>query len=171
MEKLQTLNNKLWKLTRVLYFLCYGVICFTEGVKVYTGYVQDEPIPIWSIYLFLSVAVLTPGLLSFATKNKGVIARFFIGSGRFLVSVALLIGCLLSQKGLEPEKVIAMAQPQIASQAMQNSQPAVDTTPPSVMECVMNGKKYHSNLPFDIIKNEIKSRCLKSVFAYGSDKP
>lgn len=164
------MNKKLWKFTKVFYFLGYGLICLTEGVKVYTGYAQDEQIPIWSIYLFLSVTVLIPGLLSSTTKNKGAIAKLLIGSGRLLVSAALLIGCLLSQKGLEREKDISVAQPQTASQALQSPHSVVDTTPPSVMECVMNGKKYHSNLPFDIIKNEIKSRCLKSVFAYGSVK-
>lgn len=94
---------------------------------------------------FLSVAVLIPGLLSFVMKNKGAGTRFFVGTGRILVSVALLLACILSQRGLEPEKEMPIQAPPIASQTIPRPQ-VVDTSPPSVMECVMNGKRYHSDL-------------------------
>jgi hypothetical protein len=188
-EKLRKLNRKLWKFLKVFSFLVYGIICLTEGIKLYHRFVQDDPIPQWSIYLFLSVAILIPGLLGFATKNKGAGTRFFVGTGRGLVSVALLFACILSQRGLEREKGVVIEPPQIASHTLQSPQskeedarlafresneikpaPVIDTTPPSLIECVMNGKKYYSDLPFDIIEMDVKKRCLKSVFAYGSDK-
>jgi hypothetical protein len=188
-EKLRTLNKKLWKFVKVFSFLVYGIICLTEGIKLFHRFVQDEPIPQWSIYLFLSVAILIPGLLGFAMKNKGAGTRFFVGTGRVLGSVALLLACILSQRGLEREQAIIVEQPEIASHTLRSPQskeedarlafrdsneikptPVIDTTPPSFMECVMNGKKYYSDLPFDIIEMDIKKTCLKSVFAYGSDK-
>lgn len=189
MEKLRTLNKKFWKFLKVFSFLAYGVICLTEGIKLYHRFVQDEPIPQWSIYLFLSVAILIPGLLGFAMKNKGAGTRFFVGTGRVLVSVALLLACILSQRGLEREKGVVVEPPQIASHTLESPQskaederlafresneikptPVIDTTPPSFIECVLNGKSYYSDLPFDIIRRDIEKRCFKSVFAYGSDK-
>jgi len=188
-EKLRTLNRKLWKFLKVFLFLVYGIICLTEGIKLYHRFVQDEPIPQWSIYLFLSVAILIPGLLGFAMRNKGAGTRFFVGTGRVVASIALLLACILSQRGLEREKGVVIEKPQIASHTLQSPQskaederlafresneiksaPVIDTTPPSFMECVMNGKKYYADLPFDIIKMDIKKTCLKSVYAFGSDK-
>lgn len=86
-------------------------------------------------------------------------------------------------------KGVVVERPQIASQTLQSPQskaederlafrelneikpaPVIDTTPPSFMECAMNGKKHYSNLPFDLVEKDVKKRCLKSVFAYGSHK-
>lgn len=174
---------------KVFLFLVYGIICLTEGIKLYHRFVQDDPIPQWSIYLFLSVAILIPGLLGFAMKNKGAETRFFVGTCRVVVSVALLLACILNLRGLEREKGVVVEPPQISSHTLQSPQskaederlafresneikpaPVIDTTPPSFMECVMNGKKYYSNLPFDLVEKDVKKRCLKSVFTYGSDK-
>lgn len=189
MEKLRTLNKKLWNFLKIFVFLSYGIVCLTEGIKLYHRYIQDEPIPHWSIYLFLSVAILIPGLLGFAIKNKGAGTRFFVGTGRVVVSIALLIACILSQRGLEREKGVVVEAPPVAPQTLQSPQSkevdvglavkesseirkpeTVDTTPPTFMECVFNGKKYYSNLPFEIVKKEIQDRCLRSIFAFGSEK-
>lgn len=188
MEKVRTLDSKLWKFLKVFSFLAYGIICLTEGIKLYHRFVQNESIPQWSIYLFLSVAVLIPGLLGFAMKNKGAGARFFVGTGRVLASIVLLFGCILSQRGLERYQPVITEQ-QIASHTLQSAQSkeedarlairqaneiqatkVVDTTPPSFQECLMNGRKYHSSIPYDIIKKEIQDKCSHSVFSYGSDK-
>lgn len=192
MEKVRTLSQKLWRFNKRFMFLAYGAICLKEGIKLYHRFVQNEPIPQWSIYLFLSVAILIPGLFGFALKNKGAVTRFVFGSGRIIVSIALLFSCILSQRNLEPEHqqlVIVDQQPQIPSHTLQSPQtkeedarlafresnetkptPVIDTTPPSFMDCVMNGRKYNSDLSFNVTEIDIKKRCLKSVFAYGSDK-
>jgi len=190
-EKVRTLNQRLWRFNKRFLFLVYGVICLTEGIKLYHRFVQNEPVPQWSIYLFLSVAILIPGLFGFAMKNKGAPTRFFVGSGRMLASIALLFGCILSQRDLEVEhfQPVIAEQPQTVSHTLQSPQskeedarlafresneikpaPVIDMTAPSLIECVRNGKKEYSDLPFDIIEMDIKRKCQKSVFSFGFDK-
>lgn len=195
MEKVRTLNHKLWRFNRRFLFLVYGATCLTEGIKLYHRFVQNEPIPQWSIYLFLSVAILIPGLFGFAMKNKGAMTKFFVGSARIMVSIALLFGCILSQRDLEPERyqpviVEQVEQPQIVSHTLQSPQSkeedarlafrasneikipkVVFSSPPSYEDCTINGRKHYYYLPFELSKFEIQKKCLRSVFAFGSDTP
>lgn len=111
MEKLRTLNRKLWKFLKVFLFLVYGILCLTEGIKLYHRFVQNEAIPQWSIYLFLSVAILIPGSFAFAMKDTGATTKSFVGAGRVPALITLLFGCILSQQELRRYQPVIVEQP------------------------------------------------------------